>query len=74
MTGTLEWTYDSGIGYPVKFLVRFDWTHEDNWLDIEAMEVEGVDVLGVLSDEVVAACEKAVKGKLRRGLREDDDA
>ena len=73
MNGEMEWTYDPGFSEPVDFLVRFDWNEEDNWLDIEAMEVQGVDVLGVLSDEAVTACEKAVKRRLRRGRREGDD-
>ncbi len=74
MNGEMGWTYDAGVGDPVEFLVRFDWTHEDNWLDIEAMEVQGVDVLGVLADEVVKACETAIKRRLRRWRRENDDA
>ena len=74
MNGEMEWTYDSGIGNPVEFLVRFDWNEEDNWLDIEAMEVQGVDVMGVLADDVLDACETAVKRRLRAGYRGDDDA
>ena len=72
MTGTLDWTY--GAGYTVHFLVRFDWNAEDNWLDIEAMEVQGVDVMGVLADDVLDACETAIKRRLRAGYRGDDDA
>ncbi len=74
MNGEMEWTYDPGFSDPVEFSVLFDWNERDNRLDIEAMEVQGVDVLGVLSDDVVTACEKAVKRRLRRGRREDDDA
>ena len=70
MTFDEYWTFDAGVGDPITFRVKGEYDQEDNWVDLESVQANGLELYGFLAPRILEACERELRARFTGRLME----